>query len=119
MQKYQNNLASLKKEAELLKKELGSVGREDPGKKGDWLTTKEDLNIPLADENEVADAVESFGERVALEKQLELKLQLVEGAIERIENGNYGICRICGGEIEEDRLNAEPTADTCKNHLGQ
>ncbi len=40
-------------------------------------------------------------------------------ALERIENGTYGKCRSCGGEIGKTRLEAVPHATQCikcKNH---
>ncbi len=40
-------------------------------------------------------------------------LQQIDAALERIENGTYGICRVCGKEIEEARLRAVPTTTIC------
>jgi len=34
-------------------------------------------------------------------------------ALERIENGTYGVCRICGGKIGKPRLEAVPHATQC------
>ena len=34
-------------------------------------------------------------------------------ALERIDDGRYGTCDICGGEIEAPRLRALPEAVTC------
>ena len=34
-------------------------------------------------------------------------------ALERIENGTYGICRTCNGEISKKRLEAVPNATQC------
>jgi DnaK suppressor protein len=34
-------------------------------------------------------------------------------ALERIENGTYGKCRTCGGEISKPRLEAVPHATQC------
>lgn len=34
-------------------------------------------------------------------------------ALERIENGTYGKCRTCGGEIAKPRLEAVPHATQC------
>ena len=34
-------------------------------------------------------------------------------ALERIENGTYGICRSCGKEISRTRLEAVPNATQC------
>ena len=40
-------------------------------------------------------------------------LELVEGAIERIEDGAYGVCTECGSRIPKARLNAIPYAPFC------
>lgn len=37
----------------------------------------------------------------------------IEDALERINNGNYGVCRDCGRPIDEERLEALPYAATC------
>jgi len=40
-------------------------------------------------------------------------LRAIEAAISRIENGVYGICTICDGEISVARLNAVPWTSVC------
>lgn len=40
-------------------------------------------------------------------------LKMVQDALNKIENGNYGICEICGREIDEERLEAVPYATLC------
>jgi len=40
-------------------------------------------------------------------------LRAIEAAIERIENGTYGICTICEGEISVSRLKAVPWTSVC------
>jgi DnaK suppressor protein len=34
-------------------------------------------------------------------------------ALERIEDGTYGMCEICGGDISEKRLRARPVTTMC------
>ena len=41
------------------------------------------------------------------------KLSLLNDALRRIERGTYGFCQICGGVIEEKRLEAVPGATRC------
>ena len=44
----------------------------------------------------------------------ELKLlKKIDEALNRIEQGTYGICEECGCEIEEKRLRARPVATLC------
>ncbi len=40
-------------------------------------------------------------------------LRAIDAAIDRLENGNYGICTECEGEIGEARLNAVPWTSVC------
>ncbi|MGI9318011.1 MAG: TraR/DksA family transcriptional regulator [bacterium] len=56
-----------------------------------------------------------------LERDLELtnadretyEIQLVQGAIQRIEQNEFGICLDCSEEINESRLLANPIAKRC------
>ena len=38
--------------------------------------------------------------------QIETELSDVEAALERLENGSYGTCEVCGRPIEDARLEA-------------
>ena len=40
-------------------------------------------------------------------------LHEIDGALERIEKGTYGTCANCGGQIPEERLEANPWASLC------
>jgi len=40
-------------------------------------------------------------------------LKQLEMALERIENGSYGVCRVCQKEIDHKRLEAVPTTTIC------
>lgn len=47
-------------------------------------------------------------------KEREQKLlRKIDDAVERIENGTFGICRSCGNEIPLPRLQARPITDLC------
>jgi len=47
-------------------------------------------------------------------KQTDAKiLQAIEGALSRIEDGTYGVCRECGEPIAEARLQAIPWTRAC------
>ncbi len=41
------------------------------------------------------------------------RLQLIDSALARIENGRYGICMKCGKKIPKERLEAIPYALLC------
>ena len=40
-------------------------------------------------------------------------LEMIEAALQRIEEGSYGTCQQCGGTIPKTRLNAIPHAAMC------
>lgn len=42
----------------------------------------------------------------------------IKSALERLKRGSYGICRVCGKNIDSRRLEALPYADTCQNCSG-
>jgi DnaK suppressor protein len=47
-------------------------------------------------------------------KEREQKLvKKIDDAVERIDNGTFGICRSCGNEIPLPRLKASPITDLC------
>lgn len=108
-----------KLEAELqqLTIELEAIATLNPDT-GDWVATPE-VNEPSADENEVADDVESWNERRALLAQLEIRYRNVKRALDKIDAGTYGICEITGGEISPERLEANPAARTCAAHMNE
>ncbi len=43
-------------------------------------------------------------------------LREIDQALERMEQGTYGICAVCGRPIDEERLEALPWSLTCKEH---
>ncbi len=50
---------------------------------------------------------------MSLNESERLRLQEVDEALDRIENGTYGICEECGGPISLKRLEVRPVAKYC------
>jgi len=50
----------------------------------------------------------------AISDSARTELQAVEGALRRLAAGRYGICAVCGEEIEPERLAAVPYTDRCR-----
>jgi DnaK suppressor protein len=48
-----------------------------------------------------------------LEENAGQLIAAIDGALERIENGTYGTCAVCGRPIGEERLRAVPYATLC------
>jgi DnaK suppressor protein len=49
----------------------------------------------------------------AISSSARAELQQVEAALRRLALGRYTTCRLCGGDIEPERLVAVPYADCC------
>jgi len=107
----------LTEEKALLERELKTVGQRNPNNSADWEAKSQGRDIDQAERNEVADRVEGYETNVAILSQLEPKYNEVKAALDKMEKGMYGICSVCDKEIEEERLEANPAATTCKAHL--
>lgn len=53
---------------------------------------------------------------LAVQDQLDARLTDVDAALERIEQGTYGRCAVCGKEIQPERLEARPATRHCLEH---
>lgn len=105
-------------EKELLEKELEQVARRNPDNPTEWEPLPaNDRDISKADDNTVADAIEGYEDNAAIMSTLEERYENILKSLKRIEEGKYGLCEVCGQEIELDRLEANPSAQTCKAHL--
>ena len=109
----------LEKELAIVEAELKTVGVQDPKNPGDWETkdTGMDVMTPAADANEAADKIEEFEENQAIDAGLTARYNDIKAALGKIEDGTYGVCEVSGEPIEEDRLEANPAARTCKAHM--
>ncbi|MBI3573655.1 TraR/DksA C4-type zinc finger protein [Candidatus Kaiserbacteria bacterium] len=115
------NIAGLKKRLEeeraLLERELSALGVRNPSNPSDWVAAKPVGDEFGADRNDNADIIEEMEDNNAAMNELEGRINLVIRALEKMETGAYGVCEVCGEEIEADRLSANPAAPTCKVHM--
>lgn len=107
--------SKLNEEKERIEKELSEFATKDPKVKGDWDAKFPSYGDHRSEQDENADEVEEFEADVAIEHTLELRLKDVNDALEKMEKGNYGKCEECGGDINPERLKANPEARTCMN----
>ncbi len=104
------------KETAVLEKELANIGSKNPKNPADWEAVEHD-DIDTAEDAEVASSMETFENNQGVLDQLEKQLNNVKSALNKIETGEYGVCEVCGQDIEEDRLEANPSSATCKVHM--
>lgn len=109
----------LHEELKKVEGELKTTAVQDPKNPANWSSKETEMETmpPVADPNEAADKIEEYNEHRAITGELEVRYNDVKAALEKIEGGQYGICEVSGEQIEEDRLEANPAARTCKKHM--
>ena len=71
-----------------------------------------DLNDPIGRLSRM-DAIQQQQMALNTFKQAQVNLQLVEAALKRLDEGEYGVCLRCEEEISPKRLMARPEAPFC------
>lgn len=102
-------------EQQNLEAELARIARKDPvgddyHARVEEIGRAEDENVHEEEQYEAARSVE---------QNLELQLRDVRLALQRITDGTYGICSVCGSPIDQKRLAALPSAATCVAHAAR
>lgn len=103
----------IKKYEEILGKEKKRLTEEIKQDK-----TRLDFGNDIDNFDEEADEAEELGNELGVEKIIKERMNRIDMALNRIQEGTYGICEGCGKEIPEKVLLAAPEStlcDTCKN----
>ncbi|MFH1426071.1 MAG: TraR/DksA C4-type zinc finger protein [Candidatus Kerfeldbacteria bacterium] len=114
----------LLEEKEMLNEGLDFVSTED---KGDHVPGDRAAKFPNygddalnADDQSPAEVVD-YEVNVNVTGRLESRDEAVDAALKRTEDGSYGVCGKCGGEVSAERLEADPAAAQCitcaKSHV--
>ena len=100
----------LLEEKEELAAQLASIEEET------FAATQGEMNGDVGLDDEVADAGTSTFERekdLSIENNVRDLLQKIHRALERMDQGTYGVCERCGKPIPKVRIKALPYADLC------
>lgn len=79
---------------------------------GAVLTNRQD-QVAFADLTDQAQVEVDRNFVLRLKEREQKLLKKIDAAVERIDNGTFGICRGCGSEIPLPRLQARPVTDLC------
>ena len=101
-------------------------GRLVARKQNLWLEVKHQLKTGIGDGYQemlatARDEEDQASVSLLAETQLSLlgpkrqELEAIEAALQRLENGNYGLCQNCGLSIEPRRLEIMPETPLCRN----
>lgn len=112
----EKTLAELKKalleKRENINEQLSSFAKKSKNIKDNYETEFPHIGDS---EDENADEVSIYEDSLSVEHELEDDLLSVNKALQKMEEGTYGICHNCGElkTIEIERLRAYPEAETC------
>ncbi|OGG48464.1 hypothetical protein A3G63_01175 [Candidatus Kaiserbacteria bacterium RIFCSPLOWO2_12_FULL_52_8] len=106
----------LEAEKAKLESEMQNIGRRNPGVPDDWEPAPSSAEVE-SDPVDQADVVVNRENNAAVLADLEARYDATLTALERIEKGTYGVCEVCGSKIEAARLEANPSATTCSEHM--
>jgi RNA polymerase-binding protein DksA len=101
---------TLLREKEVLEKQYRDL------EEGNLHSSQSDFSGEMPFEEEYAASGTTTFERerdLSLSENVKDLLKRVDEALERIEEGSYGICEMCGLQIPEERLQALPYANLC------
>ena len=101
-------------ERDAVEEELATYGRVQSDS-GDWQGSVAGEGMET-DPVDAADQIEELVVNVPLVEELEKRHKDIVAALEKMEDGTYGICEVGEEEIPLDRLEANPAAATCIAH---
>ncbi len=105
----------LQEELKTVTRELSELGQKNPST-GEWETDGRNIDHSATEPDEIADRFEDFEERQDEIHGLEARRNDILAALEKIAAGTYGVCDVCGKQIEDTRLEVNPAARTCTVH---
>jgi DnaK suppressor protein len=103
-----------------VRRRLESEREQTLGRLAD-LTTDYDAVVVASRDSNADDEHDPEGATIAFERsqvgalvrQAQHQLVEVDAALQRLDQGRYGLCERCGAPVGEARLEARPTARTC------
>lgn len=98
----------LLQEKERIEAELAALGSKDPDK----IDAEYPESGSNSDEDNASEITE-YADIVSIEARMQSELKDVNKALKTLEEGKYGICKYCGKEIQEKRLEARPASSSC------
>ncbi len=102
--------ATLLAEKTSLEKELAKFSKPNADQPGDYTS-----NFPNFGDKEDENAAEvaEYAANLSLEETLEKTLRDVVASLIRLEKKQYGLCKYCQKPIDQRRLLARPTSNSC------
>lgn len=74
-----------------------------------------DFGSDIDHDDEATDKSEEVGNQLAAAEDLKNRLNEIDIALGKIQNGTYGVCEKCGNAIEDEVLSIDPESRFCKS----
>ncbi|MFH1223219.1 MAG: TraR/DksA family transcriptional regulator [Pseudomonadota bacterium] len=110
MLKDKKEKADIKKMKKLLLQKKEELEKEDPAKKA---PVSEHENSNFADANDLATHDTDLANDLNVKQLKDQQYGQILDALQRIEDGEYGLCEECGVEIGAKRLEVYPVSRLC------
>jgi DnaK suppressor protein len=110
---YDKLRARLKSERKRLTEELEQLQTSVPS------SEERREGSPFGKREEEATETLELEKRLALENRIRQEMAGIEHALQKFEEGTYGLCDNCGQPIDPERLEALPQASLCLNCKAQ
>lgn len=114
-----NNKEEIRKKLESRKEKLENILSKIADKnvdlEDDWKARFPEFGHEGSEDalEDAAKEREEYERNRSVEQTLELKLEKIKKAIQRIKRGEYGVCLECEGKIDDERLSIVPEAELC------
>ncbi len=99
----------LEEEKKKLTAQMADLSAQDPFSDPDRTSDNAASDTEATEES-------SHDRFAAMVDELKRRLADIDAALDRIANGTYGFCAVCGDMIDTDRLSVLPTATVCRTH---
>lgn len=109
---------SLEKERDTLVEQLREIAKLNTDT-NTWEAMPEAQDRPETDQNDMADRAGDFEDRSARVPILEERLAAINSSLSHIDRKDFAKCVVCGKSIEAARMNANPAAKTCIEHVNE
>ena len=106
-------------ENELLEimKEIGDIAVPDKRAPGGFDAKETNTQDDVLDDADQASEMTNINDNEAVLKVLVERKEEIETALERMKEGTYGKCEVCGEDIEDKRLLVNAAATRCIKHM--
>ncbi len=94
-------------------KEILGVEKEKLDKEIEEHEKLVDMGGDIDGGDEESDEAEEMGNQLGISHAFRTRKEEIEGALLRIQNGTYGKCVKCGGEISKEVLEIVPESELC------